>query len=98
MRFLRGFGTIAKARLIGVMKFLDQGEQDDKILAVMENTPLESVRSLKELNEKFPGAADIVHLWFSKYKGPGKMEFKGWGEANEAEDLVTRGIAAAKAR
>jgi inorganic pyrophosphatase len=89
-------GTVAKVHVIGVMKFLDKGEQDDKILAVMDDTPMAKVRSLKELNESFPGVSEIVHLWFTKYKGPNKMVFKGWGEAKEATELVTRAIAAAK--
>ena len=81
-------GTVARARVIGVMKFLDRGEQDDKVLAVMDDTPFGRVRSLGELNETFPAAAEVVKLWFSNYKEPGKMEFRGWGEADEALGLV----------
>jgi inorganic pyrophosphatase len=89
-------GTIARVQLIGVMKFLDKGEQDDKFLAVMQDTPLGEMRSLKELNESFPGVAEIVHLWFTSYKGPGKMEFQGWGDIDTAEEILQRGIDASK--
>jgi inorganic pyrophosphatase len=85
-------GTVARVHLIGVMKFLDKGEQDDKILAVMKDTPLGQIRSLKELNESFPGVAEIVHLWFTKYKGPGKMTFQGWGDIDVVEEILQRGI------
>ncbi len=87
-------GTVAKVHVIGVLKYLDRGEQDDKLLAVMDSTPLGSVRSLKELNESFPEASNIVKLWFDSYKGPGKMEFKGWGEAKEAQELLDKAIEA----
>lgn len=89
-------GTVARARLIGMMKFLDKGEQDDKLLAVMDHTPLSKVRSLKELNAAFPKVSEIVLTWFENYKSPGIMVFKGWGEAPEALALVDRGIAAAR--
>lgn len=89
-------GTVAKVHLIGVMKFLDQGEQDDKLLAVMKDTPLGQIRSIKELNESFPGAAEIVQLWFTHYKGAGKMTFQGWGDIDVAEEVLQRSIDAKK--
>lgn len=89
-------GTIAKVRPIGLMKFLDGGEQDDKLLAVMDDTPLGGVRSLKELDERFPEASAIVLKWFQSYKGSGKMEFKGWCDVDEAMKILEIGIAAAR--
>jgi inorganic pyrophosphatase len=83
-------GSVVAARLIGVMRFLDKGEQDDKLLAVMDHTPLAGVRSLADLGRAAPGAADILHLWFANYKGPGKMDFRGWGEAADAAALLDR--------
>lgn len=88
-------GSVVAARLIGVMRFLDKGEQDDKLLAVMDHTPLAGVRSLADLDRAAPGAADILHRWFTNYKGPGKMDFRGWGEAAEAAALLDRGAASA---
>lgn len=90
-------GSVAKVHIIGVLKFLDGGEQDDKLLAVTDGTPLAGIRSLKELDEKHPEASAIVLAWFKNYKGPGKMEFLGWGDAEEANALLDR-AAAAKAR
>jgi inorganic pyrophosphatase len=89
-------GAVVKARVIGVMKFLDRGEQDDKFLAVIDGSPLGKVRSLNQLNEEFAEASTIVLLWFKHYKGPGKMEFRGWGDREEAKALLARGVAAAK--
>ncbi len=89
-------GSVVKTHIVGVMKFLDKGEQDDKLLAVMENTPLEHIRTLEQLNQEFPGASELVLLWFNSYKGPGKMDFKGWGEATEAHELIDKAIQAYK--
>jgi inorganic pyrophosphatase len=87
-------GAVVAVRLIGVMRFLDKGEQDDKLLAVMDDTPLADVRSLADLARAAPGAAEILHLWFTSYKGPGKMEFQGWGETADALALLELGMAA----
>ena len=81
-------GEIVKTRIIGVLKFLDGGEQDDKILAVMPDTKLGDVRDLKSLEEQFPGALQIVKLWVTNYKGPGEMEFQGVGDVQEARTIL----------
>lgn len=83
-------GTVAKVKVIGMLKLTDKGELDHKILTVIDHTPLAKVSSLKELNEQFPGVTDILQTWFTNYKGPGKMVFKGWGEATEANELIER--------
>ena len=44
--------SIAKAKLIGVLKLLDGGEQDDKLITVGIDSPLYKVDSLEELDEK----------------------------------------------
>lgn len=85
-------GTIARVHLIGVMKFTDDGEQDDKLLAVMTDTPLGRMRSLKELDESYPGALEIVELWFSNYKGANKMKFQGSGDTEAAKEILDRAI------
>ena len=36
-------GSVVKAKLIGVLKLLDGGEQDDKLLAVLINSPFSTV-------------------------------------------------------
>ncbi len=86
-------GSVIAVHVIGLMKFLDDGEQDDKILAVMLDTPLAKVRNLADLDQSFQGASEIVNRWFTSYKGPGgRMDFRGWGDADEAIKLIQRGI------
>ncbi|RKZ79201.1 MAG: inorganic diphosphatase [Candidatus Parabeggiatoa sp. nov. 1] len=89
-------GSVVKAKLLGVLKYLDKGEQDDKLIAVLLDTPLYEVNSLKELDEKFQGVTTIVETWFSNYKGSGVMEFKGYGTEKEARDILDAAIKAFK--
>jgi len=82
-------GEVAKAKLIGVLKLEDGGEQDDKLIAVQFNSPLKKVDSIEELDERFPGITQILDLWFTHYKGKeGEMESKGFGDLKEAEKIL----------
>lgn len=85
-------GQITKSKLIGVMYLIDRGEQDDKLIAIAENSPLYNINNITELNEKYNGVTQILKLWFSNYKGVGKMKFKGFGTKKEAEKIVKYAI------
>ena len=81
-------GEGIEAKVIGVLKFLDGGEQDDKLVAVMPDSPLGSVNNLDELKQHFQGALEILETWFSNYKGPGEMVSKGSGDVAEANSIL----------
>ena len=87
-------GTIVRAKLIGVLKLLDDGEQDDKLVAVLEDTPFYAVNSITDLDEKFNGVSLILSTWFESYKGPGKLQAQGFGDRNEAETILETAILA----
>lgn len=62
-------GRVMPARVIGVMRMLDHGEVDDKILAVPLADPrVGSLQTLEELSRRFPGTAEILEAWFTNYK------------------------------
>ncbi|MFP4473685.1 MAG: inorganic diphosphatase [Candidatus Omnitrophota bacterium] len=82
-------GQTARVKIIGILKFLDHGEQDDKLLAVLPDTALGNLRSLAELNEQFPGIVEIIRIWFENYKGPGEMVFQGYGSVQDARSILT---------
>ena len=81
-------GDVVSAKLIGVLKLLDNGEQDDKLIAVQLNSPLKKSNSLKELDEQFPGIKEILEQWFTNYKGNGKVQSNGFGNLEEAEKIL----------
>jgi inorganic pyrophosphatase len=89
-------GSVAKAKLIGVLKFTDDGEQDDKLLAVLSGTPFFEINNVQELERKFKGTSKIIEIWFANYKGPGKVESKGMASVEEAKKVLDMSIAAYK--
>ena len=85
-------GSLVQIKLIGVFKMIDRGNIDDKLIAVMKDTPLYSVNSIAELDQKFPGVVTILQTWFTNYKGQGKVEVLGFREQEEAQQILDAAI------
>lgn len=81
-------GRVINSKLIGVLNLLDGGEQDDKLIAVMEGTAFYDVKSVEDLRQKFPGVLPIIETWFESYKGPGRLKSSGFSGANEARAIL----------
>ncbi len=83
-------GEIIDVRLIGVLKMLDDGEQDDKLIAVLtKNSPFAHIESMAQLDSEFPGVSQIVGIWFENYKGPdGGMKSLGFEEVKSARAVL----------
>jgi len=83
-------GTVADVRVIGVLKMLDGGEQDDKLIAVLaKDSPFAHIESMAQLDSEFAGVSQIIDLWFASYKGPdGGMEGKGFEDAATARAVL----------
>lgn len=77
-------GAIINCKVIGVLKLLDKGEQDDKLIAITKNATLQEVNSIQDLQKKYPGITEIIETWFTNYKGPSKMISKGYGSSASA--------------
>ena len=89
-------GTVVECKLIGVLKLLDRGEQDDKLIAVSAESRFYNINNLEELEESFPGVLEISKIWFSNYKGKGKMQFKGFDNKSISDSILNMSIAAYK--
>ncbi len=85
-------GSLIKAKLIGVIKLLDRGERDDKLIAVFPESSLYNINSLTELNTEYPGVTDILELWFLNYKGSGQIEIEAFGNEKEARIILNAAI------
>ena len=83
---------ILKCKIIGVLYLSDRGEQDDKLIAISDNSPMYGVNSIDELNNDYKGITEIVQLWFTNYKGPGEMKSNGFGNKKVAIDILTKAI------
>ncbi|RUO37504.1 hypothetical protein CWE13_05975 [Aliidiomarina shirensis] len=63
-------GELIAVRIIGVMTMRDNGEQDDKLIAVDPNHPVfGAVTDIAVLTETHPAIPKILQLWFENYKG-----------------------------
>lgn len=85
--------AIMRARPIGVMKMLDQGEADDKIIAVHADDPeFASYHSIKELP---PHRLREVQRFFEDYKilEQKTVKIEGFLDRKEAIAIVSEAIA-----
>jgi len=86
-------GEVIKAKIIGLLKLMEDGEFDGKLLAVQKGSPEDDVSSLEEFNSKFGGVLDQLSSWFENYKGPDSdMKVEGIGEAGEATEILITSI------
>src|SRR5215470_3515423 len=81
-------GCVIEVRPIGVLKMVDQGENDEKILAVVENDPV--YREIHDCSEVFPHLLKEIEHFFSIYKNleGKKTEIAGWSGAKAARKLI----------
>ncbi len=87
-------GSVIRCKLIGIMQMLDRGEQDDKLIAVQIGSPFYKLNSLEELTSEFNGVTEILKIWFSNYKGSGKIEVLGFEDKEIAENILDDAILA----
>lgn len=85
-------GSIQPAKVIGVIKMLDRGEQDDKLVAVDPQSWFGHITSIEELNESFPGVTTILVTWLESYKGDGVINVQKLESAEEAQAVLNRAV------
>ncbi len=85
-------GVWLKARIIGVLRFEDDGEVDDKVVVVpADNRDDDRINSLDDI----PQLVKQLEHHFTHYKDlkkPGSTIVKGWGDAEEAKVIVKQCI------
>jgi inorganic pyrophosphatase len=85
-------GTVIPVKVVGVIRCIDDGDQDDKVIALTQDSPLYPlVNSLAELNKTAVNGAEIVRTWFDSYKGakPGsKMDCSVIDDEVVAKQLI----------
>lgn len=83
---------VVKCIPIGVIKLMDRGAADDKILAIPADPALRisECETLPCFRAENQGLIEIVELWFRMYKGPGKMKYIGTMQADTAKNEIAR--------
>ena len=87
-------GVFLEAKYIGVMNFEDDGEVDDKIVAVPadDRNTGNAINSLADLPQQM---IDQITYHFNHYKDlkkPGSTIVKGWGDQARAKEIIDKAI------
>ncbi len=85
-------GEVVKARLVGVMRMIDDGEQDDKLLAVLDGSVFADIEKLDELKDNYEGLLTILQTWFTNYKGNDQIEINSFGDEVEAKEILLKAV------
>ena len=83
-------GNILDVRVIGMLKLLDKGEEDYKIIAVTVDGPFKKIDTLKEMLLKKPYVVSIVRTWFEGYKDAGKIQFLGYNNKKKTLKYIEK--------
>lgn len=87
-------GIFLEGKVIGVMKFEDDGEIDDKIVVVPadDRQTGNTINTLADLPKQ---KLDQIEHHFAHYKDlkkPGSTIIKGWGDVSEAKAIIHEAI------
>ena len=88
-------GIYMKARILGVMKFVDSDEVDDKIICVPEDDRNngDKYQTLEDLPKQLIRQIEFHFNHYKDLKKPGTTEVKGFFGAEEAKKVVKEAIA-----
>ena len=82
-------GCLVEARIIGVMKFEDGGEIDDKIIAVLsDDRRSDHIKSVEDLGEQFKKETSYFWEHIKYLKKPGTGVNKGFFDTTEAIKVI----------
>jgi len=87
-------GVYLEARIIGVMKFVDDGEVDDKIVAVPADDR-HNGNAISNLQDVPAQLIKQIEFHFNHYKDlkkPGTTQVESWGDVAEAQAVVHEAI------
>ncbi len=87
-------GTIIETIPIGMLKLLDNGEYDYKIIAIPKdpNIRIINITTYEEFIQKYRNVKDILELWFLNYDTKDTLTSEGWGDEKEATREITRSL------
>lgn len=82
-------GTLVEVRVIGIMKFIDGGEVDDKVIAVInDDKRTNHIKSVEDLGEQF--IKETTYYWehYKDLKKPGTGKVEGFFGVEEAVRII----------
>jgi inorganic pyrophosphatase len=87
-------GVWLECKIIGVLKFRDDGEGDHKIVAVAadDRDSGDSVSSLADLGMRWQQKITEHFSHYKDLKKPGSTKVLGWGDVDEAKEIIQQSI------
>jgi inorganic pyrophosphatase len=87
-------GIFLEGKIIGVLKFEDDGEIDDKIVVVPadDRNTGNAINSLDDLSDQLKKQIEHHFTHYKDLKKPGSTIVKGWGDIEEAKKIVHEAI------
>ncbi len=87
-------GIFLEAKVIGVLKFVDDGEVDDKVVVVPadDRQTDDAINSLDDLDDQLKKQIEHHFNHYKDLKKPGSTLVKGWGDIDEAKAIIRLAI------
>jgi inorganic pyrophosphatase len=87
-------GIVVEARIIGVMKFVDDGEVDDKIIAVPSDNRHtgNAIQTLADLPAQLVKQIEHHFSHYKDLKKPGSTVVKGFEDIEAAKEVIRESI------
>ncbi len=93
-------GVVVPARPIGVLYMIDENEGDEKLVCVpSKDISKDNIKELTDLDPNFQKRVEHFYKHYKDWKNNWQgvsVEFKGWGNSEEARKVVTDSITRAK--
>ena len=83
-------GIFLEARVIGVMKFVDDGEVDDKVVVVPadDRDAGNEIKTLADLPVQLVKQIEFHFNHYKDLKKPGATKVEHWGDVEEAKQVI----------
>jgi inorganic pyrophosphatase len=82
-------GTLAELRVIGIMKFEDGGERDDKVITVLnDDKRVDHITSVEDLGEHWKKEIEHYFEFYKHLKKPGTCKPLGFFDSDEAVKII----------
>jgi inorganic diphosphatase len=87
-------GIFLEARVIGVMKFVDDGEVDDKIVCVPadDRNNGNAYKTLADLPQQLIKQIEFHFNHYKDLKKAGTTKVESWGDVEEAKQVIKESI------
>ena len=93
-------GVRIRFRPLGVLRMVDGGEQDEKIIGVPADDVDPTYAGIRSIDDLSAMERERIEAFFRVFKdlpaGGKRVELRGWGGAEEAQTLIREAIDAAR--